>query len=657
MVLGISIILVSEIKMIRGMGNSVVAFYAADSGIEKTFYYDRKVIPGGGNRGLCYICDSCSDCQDCTPSLPEGSSLSKDCGSQTCTNCTISYHTEFGEAGDEREYEVKATVVPFYGFSKTTIESFGDYEKTTRAIDLTFTSTMVLSFCSIDACTSACGDDWISRVQFNTIDKNSGQDGPYSDFTSESTTVLQGGSYDLTITISQGDSWEQCATVWIDFDQNGIFESNESTEVGCIYSDGGSMTKSILIPETAKSGSTRMRVIEIYNGYPTDPCGNYNYGEAEDYTIIIGFPSDPPTITSVLDSPDPQTAGLDVQFSIDWNDPDSSQIKIHTCKTDAITGQTCGGGSWCDSSSFTTDDPATCSHTTQLADVGTSPNNYYAFVCDDGGACSSSTSGTFTVENDPPTITSVSDTPDPQTAGLDVQFSVDWYDPDAGEQVKIHICKTGAITGQTCDGGSWCDSSSFTTDDPTTCSYTTQVTDAAVNDYYTFVCDDSNACSSSTSGTFILEGTILLRSLITTNEGGNGQNGNMFNITAKNPVIIRRFSTNWNTGSLTARIYWHEGGYVTHDDGNWQLVGTAPMTGVDGTFVEIPIDVDLTIEIGETYGFYITNSGGSIDIIYTDGTIETYSNDDLDLASSIGKEYPFGSTFSPRIWNGVIWYE
>jgi len=293
MVLGISIILISEIKMIRGMGNSVVAFYAADSGIEKTFYYDRKIIDGG-HRGLCYICDSCSDCQDCTLSLPEDSSLPEDCISEACTNCTISYHTEFGEFGDEREYEVKATVVPFYGFSKTTIKSFGDYKETTRAIDLTFTSTRALS----------------------------------------------------------------------------------------------------------------------------------------------------------------------------------------------------------------------------------------------------------------------------------------------------------------------------------------------------------------------------LLSLTTTDAGGNGQDGNMFNITAKKTVIIKRFETNWKSGDLTARIYWHQGGWVSSDDGNWQLVDTASMTGVDGTFVEIPIDVDLTIAVGETYGFYITNSGGSdVDINYTNGSIEDYSNDDLDLASSIGMEYPFGETFSPYIWNGIIWYE
>lgn len=39
--LGVSLIIVSQMKMIRGMGDSVVAFYAADTGIERTLYETR----------------------------------------------------------------------------------------------------------------------------------------------------------------------------------------------------------------------------------------------------------------------------------------------------------------------------------------------------------------------------------------------------------------------------------------------------------------------------------------------------------------------------------------------------------------------------------------------------------------------------------------
>jgi len=126
-VLGVAAILVSEIKIIRAMGNSVVAFYAADSGIEKTFYFDRKRIPSGGERGLCDICSVCTDCQSCT--LSGG-----DCDPLTCTDCIISYYTEF----DGKRYDIEATIVTDVETSETTIKSFGDYKETTRAIELIF---------------------------------------------------------------------------------------------------------------------------------------------------------------------------------------------------------------------------------------------------------------------------------------------------------------------------------------------------------------------------------------------------------------------------------------------------------------------------------------------------------------------------------------
>jgi len=37
-VLGVSTILISQQKSIKGMGNSVIAFYAADTGVEKIIY-------------------------------------------------------------------------------------------------------------------------------------------------------------------------------------------------------------------------------------------------------------------------------------------------------------------------------------------------------------------------------------------------------------------------------------------------------------------------------------------------------------------------------------------------------------------------------------------------------------------------------------------
>jgi len=109
--------------------------------------------------------------------------------------------------------------------------------------------------------------------------------------------------------------------------------------------------------------------------------------------------------------------------------------------------------------------------------------------------------------NAPPTITSVTDSPDPVTEGSDVTFTLDWDDLDVGELIRIHICQTDAIDGasQSCPGGSWCDSAGFTAVDPESCSYTTGVADIGTNSYFAFVCDDSNDCSSSSSSTFTVD--------------------------------------------------------------------------------------------------------------------------------------------------------
>lgn len=66
-VLFVSVLLYSEVKILRNIGNSMTSLYAADSGIEKVLYYDRQVLPtlkSGKTavRGLCtMIVESNSD--------------------------------------------------------------------------------------------------------------------------------------------------------------------------------------------------------------------------------------------------------------------------------------------------------------------------------------------------------------------------------------------------------------------------------------------------------------------------------------------------------------------------------------------------------------------------------------------------------------------
>ena len=132
-VLNVGLILFSEIKISGNIGNAVSSLYAAESGIEKTLYFDKKQIPVGATRGVCSICDTCnsSDCQNCvaTPLATGG------CDSLSCTNCNVQYNSDFGD----RSYTVDAKITPYSpspSISIFNIDSKGLYKDTLRVIEI-----------------------------------------------------------------------------------------------------------------------------------------------------------------------------------------------------------------------------------------------------------------------------------------------------------------------------------------------------------------------------------------------------------------------------------------------------------------------------------------------------------------------------------------
>lgn len=125
--LGINTIILSQMKMLRGMEYSVSAFYTADTGIEENLFYDNKVIPTGGDRGLCYMVNSCTFCNwTCSGcGIVDGT----DCDYTTCADCTLIYESVL----DGNKYRVEARV----SGGVTTIKSVGEYKGIKRAIEVT----------------------------------------------------------------------------------------------------------------------------------------------------------------------------------------------------------------------------------------------------------------------------------------------------------------------------------------------------------------------------------------------------------------------------------------------------------------------------------------------------------------------------------------
>src|SRR5690554_864327 len=133
----------------------------------------------------------------------------------------------------------------------------------------------------------------MTRVVFAGIDNPSSATSTdaYEDFTAIEGEVTQGETYPIALEGYTGGNFTNYFTVWVDWNQDGTFESSEMTEVGSISgstgTDGQQATSDIIVPVDATLGTTRMRVIKNYNTSPTNPCGTYSYGQIEDYTINV----------------------------------------------------------------------------------------------------------------------------------------------------------------------------------------------------------------------------------------------------------------------------------------------------------------------------------------------------------------------------------
>lgn len=91
----------------------------------------------------------------------------------------------------------------------------------------------------------------------------------------------------ITLNLQSGSQWSQGFSVWIDWDQNSVYDATD-----LVYSSPNAATSlftgTFVVPPTAIGGLTRMRVRCRFSLVPTDPCINYTYGETEEYDVQVG---------------------------------------------------------------------------------------------------------------------------------------------------------------------------------------------------------------------------------------------------------------------------------------------------------------------------------------------------------------------------------
>lgn len=146
--------------------------------------------------------------------------------------------------------------------------------------------TPTIAYCTPIYTIGCTADDRITNFILETISNNSGttcSTSPkgYSDYTAMSTNLTQGVTYAGSVSIASGGV--AGVAVWIDFNDNGTFESGEKvyTTSGTFASGSLNNPISVVIPPSANTGIHRMRVRHVYNtnGTTIDPCNSYTHGE------------------------------------------------------------------------------------------------------------------------------------------------------------------------------------------------------------------------------------------------------------------------------------------------------------------------------------------------------------------------------------------
>lgn len=103
--------------------------------------------------------------------------------------------------------------------------------------------------------------------------------------------VMQGFTYPAAVEGNTGGSYTNKVTVYIDWNQNGVFTDagetyNLTDLVGSTGTDSQQAIGDIEVPLDAMPGETRMRVMKKFSTV-APPCNTSGFGQAEDYTLTV----------------------------------------------------------------------------------------------------------------------------------------------------------------------------------------------------------------------------------------------------------------------------------------------------------------------------------------------------------------------------------
>ncbi|MFH1224801.1 MAG: hypothetical protein V1676_03275 [Candidatus Diapherotrites archaeon] len=262
------------------------------------------------------------------------------------------------------------------------------------------------------------------------------------------------GSYDGSINSHGSGNYEVRVEAYsVDRDESGTAYVKVSGRFDggkyCSYGDIGERQFTVYVQN--EGGGNNEPYIEYVNVYPNpvEPGDSVNFEvhwSDPEYSavqpapagnvvqaignVVIGLPLVREFVGAVA-APVAQVA-QDINASLPGND----RTKMFICKTSSHDSGGCSGGTWCSADGYSSYSPSYCDYGTSSGDSGT--KNYYAFVCDDDGQCSSAESGTFTIEGG-------------STGELDVSIEPGSATVESGEEQKFYANVSGGDGGYSYD--------------------------------------------------------------------------------------------------------------------------------------------------------------------------------------------------------------
>ncbi|MCF6341971.1 MAG: GEVED domain-containing protein [Bacteroidales bacterium] len=126
------------------------------------------------------------------------------------------------------------------------------------------------------------GDEFISKVKLAGLDHSSGYES-YSDYTTTFARLRTGQPYEIEVFNGNAFEGDQCA-VWIDWNGNGDFEEDaillRPDETNQVY-------KGTINPAKGLDQGTVLMRIRLAGPGKLSPFGDSQYGEVEDYSLLI----------------------------------------------------------------------------------------------------------------------------------------------------------------------------------------------------------------------------------------------------------------------------------------------------------------------------------------------------------------------------------